>query len=253
MNPPWPEREKEIVAWLDLLAPHVVFLQEVVESSEGNQAQRLAEASAYQYHIAYGVSLDFGGGRFGNAILSRWPIDDHTTALLPYEPSRGDVQRILLHARSHRLDLFCTHLTSYPGAGQLREAEVREIVRLIEERADRAGQLPTILAGDLNADPDSPEIRHLCERELGGHGTPLQDSWKVADNDGPGWTYDRRNPFATDAHRLDRRIDYVFVGLPRREGAGRIQSARLVCDRALTGTFASDHFGLLVHLTVPGR
>ncbi|MEY2567203.1 MAG: hypothetical protein QOE35_1732, partial [Actinomycetota bacterium] len=65
----------------------------------------------------------------------------------------------------------------------------------------------------------------------------------------PGFTWDNRNPFAAAEHEPDRRIDYVLVGWRRDSGAGRVESARVVCDRALTGTFASDHFGLVADIT----
>ena len=51
-------------------------------------------------------------------------------------------------------------------------------------------------------------------------------------------------------HEPDRRIDYVFVGWRREGGAGRVESARVVCDRSLTGTFATDHFGVLADIAV---
>ena len=251
LSDPWLERRHEIVAWLDLVNPDVVCLQEVIHSSDDNQAAWLGEAAAQRYHVAYGASFDFGEGMFGNAILSRWPIEEHHRSLLPYDPERGDMQRVLLHARSRGLDLFCTHLTHFHSAGNLREGEVAEIVRLIEERADPQATLPPILAGDFNAEPDSTEIRHLCGlSSLAGHSTYFQDAWRVAGEDGPGWTWDNHNPFAAAQHELDRRLDYVFVGW-RKNGSGRVQSAEVVCDRSLTGTFASDHFGLAVEISQP--
>jgi endonuclease/exonuclease/phosphatase family metal-dependent hydrolase len=250
LSGPWPQRRAEIVAWLDLVEPDVVCLQEVIHSEEDSQAGGLAEAAAFRYHVAYGASFDFGEGMFGNAVLSRWPIDDHHRSLLPYDPDRGDMQRVLLHARTRGLDVFCTHLTHFHRAGVLREAEVAEVVRVIEERADPQAPAPPILAGDFNAEPDSTEIRHLCGlASLAGHSTYFQDAWRVA-GDGPGITWDNRNPFAAEQHELDRRLDYVFAGW-RDDGPGRVGAARVVCDRPLTGTFASDHFGLVAEVTDP--
>ena len=251
LSPPWPERRDEIVAWLDRVEPDVVCLQEVIHSSDENQAADLAEAAAATYHVAYGASFAFGEGMFGNAVLSRWPIEDHHRSLLPFDPDRGDMQRILLHARTRGLDVFSTHLTHFHTAGSLREAEAAEVGRLVDERADPNATLPPILAGDFNAEPDSTEIRHLCGlASLAGRSTYFQDAWRVAGRGGPGHTWDNANPLAAAQHELDRRLDYVFVGW-RKDGPGRVRRAQVVCDRPLTGTFASDHFGVVAEVSEP--
>ena len=42
----WRARRKDIIAWIDHLEPHVVCLQEVIESPDGkNQADWIAEAA----------------------------------------------------------------------------------------------------------------------------------------------------------------------------------------------------------------
>ena len=46
----------------------------------------------------------------------------------------------------------------------------------------------------------------------------------------------------------DRRIDYVFAGLPRRDGVGQIQACRVVCDKPEGGVWPSDHFGVYAEL-----
>jgi endonuclease/exonuclease/phosphatase family metal-dependent hydrolase len=80
----------------------------------------------------------------------------------------------------------------------------------------------------------------------------FQDAWRVAQGAGPGWTWDNRNSFAAAEHEPDRRIDYIFVGHVRPEGTGRVETSRVVCDRSITGTFASDHFGLAADISDGG-
>ena len=82
---------------------------------------------------------------------------------------------------------------------------------------------------------------------LNGGSVYYQDAWRVAGGRGPGFTWDNRNPYAHIVREPDRRIDYVFAGW-RHDGKGRVESARVICDRALTGTFASDHFGLVADI-----
>ena len=85
---------------------------------------------------------------------------------------------------------------------------------------------------------------------------------------GDGFTWDNRNTNAAAEREPDRRIDYIFSGWRKddttggerserlkktggRAGAGRVAFAAVVCDRALTGAFASDHFGLFAEIETP--
>lgn len=186
---------------------------------------------------------------FGNAILSRRPIAASGSCPLPYVERADDIQRHVVHARTGGVDVFCTHLNWRYDDGVVREAQVQRLAEYVAERADPAAPLPPVVAGDFNADPDSTEMRFLTGlASLDGRSVYFQDAWRVAGGAGPGWTWDNRNPFAAAEHEPDRRIDYVLVGWRRGSGAGRVESARVVCDRALTGTFASDHLGLYVEL-----
>ena len=70
---PWEERLALIRAGIRDLAPDVVGLQEIIETGGRSQADDIAEGLGY--HVAFGNAHDHGGGvRFGNAVLSRWPI-----------------------------------------------------------------------------------------------------------------------------------------------------------------------------------
>ncbi len=249
LSGPWEQRRQEIAAWLDRLTPDVVCLQEVIRTEDEDQAAVLAGAGDVGYRVAFGGSLDFGGGEFGNAVLSRWPIEEDHTALLPYDADRGDMQRVVVHARTRGLDVFCTHLTYPKHLGALREDEVVEIVRVVEERADPGAAMPPILAGDFNAEPESNEIRHLSGlASLAGRSTYFQDAWRVTGGSGPGHTWDNRNPFAAAECEPDRRIDYVFAGWPKAGGAGHVTSCRVVGTEPVAGVVPSDHYGVLAEL-----
>jgi endonuclease/exonuclease/phosphatase family metal-dependent hydrolase len=246
----WPARRAEIVAWIDRLEPDLISLQEVIESADGqNQARWLAENAAGEYHVAYAGEKLWGDiGLFGNAVLSRWPIDAEHSMALAGETVADDVRRSITHARTGGYDMFATHLNWKFDDGITREAQVQEVATFIDEHADPASSLPPILAGDFNAEPDATEIRFLSgTATLGGRSVYYQDAWRVAGGRGPGFTWDNRNPYAFSVREPDRRIDYVFVGW-RHDAKGRVETARVVCDRALTGTFASDHFGVLAEI-----
>lgn len=251
MSGPWRDRRVEIVAWIDRLDADVVCLQEVMGDGDRTTAGWIADHAADDWHVAFaGSPVRWAPNhRFGNAILSRRPIDLETATDLPYEEDPSDTTRILLHARTGGVDVFCTHLAWRYEVGALRERQAVAIDELITAQADPASPLPPILAGDFNAEPDSTEVRFLSGlTSIAGRSTYFQDAWRVAGGRGPGFTWDNCDPFAAAEHEPDRRIDYVFVGWRRGDGAGRVESARVVGDRALTGTFASDHFGVVADL-----
>ncbi|MGI8792138.1 MAG: endonuclease/exonuclease/phosphatase family protein [Acidimicrobiales bacterium] len=248
---PWRDRRQEIVAWINRLEPDAICLQEVMDDGTRSTAGWLAEHADGEWHQVFGGSSVRWAPeqRFGNSVLTREPITDSASYELPYDEDATDTHRVVVHARAGGIDLFSTHLAWRYEVGALRERQVAAIDRIITERADPASPLPPILAGDFNAEPDSTEIRFLSGlASIDGHSTYYQDAWRVAGAAGPGWTWDNRDPFAAAEHEPDRRIDYVFVGWRRDSGAGRVESGRVICDRALTGTFASDHFGVVADI-----
>ena len=247
----WRVRRQEVLAWLDLVEPDIVCLQEVSEAPDGrNQARWLAEAGG-GWHVAYAGS-PVEKGRFGNAVLSRRCIDAQASCDLPWQPSEGEVPRLVTHARTGGVDVFSTHLNWRYEDGWLREKQVEALADFVAATADRDSPYPPVVAGDFNAEPEATEIRYLCGlTSLNGRSVYFQDAWRVAGDEGPGWTWANRNTFAAAEHEPDRRIDYVFVGWRRSGGAGLVTSAQVVCDRSLTGTFASDHFGICADIADP--
>lgn len=236
-----------MVAWLDLVDPDVICLQEVVENADGtNQAAYLAGRTRTRYEVAY-VGVPWNDRRFGNAVLSRWPVEARGDHALPPSTLPGDIGRLVLDVRTNGLDVFCTHLAWRPDDGAVREAQVRSMAEFIRRTHD-ASLAPPILAGDMNADPESNEIRYLSGLgSLEGDATYFQDAWRLAGGEGPGWTWDNRNPFAAEMREPDRRIDYIFVGW-RLGSRAWVRRAEVIADRPLTGVYATDHFGLLAEI-----
>src|ERR1700690_2553066 len=71
---PWEERLVAIRAGVGALAPEILGLQEVLklDAGEGDGLdQAAAIADGYGYQVAYARAE---GERWGNAVLSRWPI-----------------------------------------------------------------------------------------------------------------------------------------------------------------------------------
>ncbi len=206
---------------------------------------------------------------FGSAIVSRWPIDEHTLHPLPVDDHPDPWRRLqmeVLHARTAGLDVFSTHLVPAPDHAYHRVAQVIALDDIVKanthiettpgSHGKRTG-MPSIVCGDFNAEPDSDEMRYLTSLAvIGGRSVFYQDAWRVAGDGGVGHTQDwRRNPLADSMNVHRKRIDYVLVGDPflLLDNAGRVEQATIVFDEPLTGILASDHFGLAVDVHWPTR
>lgn len=242
---PWPARLPAIRHALAALAPDVIGMQEVVRSSELDQARLLAEGLGY--HIAWGQA----SGEVGNAILSRWPVVRSEVTPLPTggTDERRAVTFAEIDAPFGRLPLFCTHLNWMLHHGHIRQRQVRALADLVARLAPREA-FPPVIVGDFNAEPESDEIRFMRGwTGLGGECVYFGDCFAVAGDGTTGATFSRRNPFTETAHEPDRRIDYIFAGYGR-DGRGQPLEARLCFDQPHEGTFPSDHFGVTATLAV---
>lgn len=251
----WIRRREEISTWIALLAPDAVCLQEVVGLGSGaTQADELAQMEPLQalsYHVA-APELKPEHGMHGTAVLVREPIQVTTVLLLPDllddpETADGRKFRVAVHVRTEHLDIVSAHLTFKDFRfGTVRQRQAVELNQAVEDLERSSGGRLTVIAGDFNAEPDATEIRFLTgSATLEGQSAYYQDAWRVAGCRGPGFTWDNRNTLASPSLASDRRLDYILVGWWDHQGAKPwVRAAGLCCDRALTGTFASDHFGV---------
>jgi endonuclease/exonuclease/phosphatase family metal-dependent hydrolase len=256
--PPLEDRTREMVAWIDAVNPHVVCLQEVRQTEDGRSlADSLAEECIGEWSVAYGGSIDSDGLLAGTAVMSRWSVEASEMYVLECVDRRP---KSMLYVRTGGFDVYSVHLTVNPKGAAVRESQVLFIDDIISSRSVERSLVPPILAGDFNSPPQSSAIRFLCgDLSLSGRGAYFQDAWAIS-GDGPGVTWDHRNPHTTSAYLADGRIDYIFVGMPKvpADGAenpeirsGQVLGAYMACDVALTGTYASDHFGLVADICCP--
>ena len=245
----WRARRHAVVAVIRRHEPDVVCLQEVVKNDRGNQAAWLAEALGGWSWTYAGEPVAGGPDLFGNAVLSPSPLDGTGSARLPHQPDDHEVQRVVVHARTRGVDVFSTHLSWQLHDAALRERQVVELVRFVEARTDPAAPVGPVVAGDLNAEPDSTAVRYLCGlAAIDGASTYLQDAWRLAGDGGPGLTWDNANPHAARDQEPDRRLDYVFSGLHGPDGGGRPLECHVVADQPVDGVWPSDHYGVLAVL-----
>lgn len=219
--------------------------------------------------LVFVEAKSFGGGLvMGNGLMTRFPVLAARGYRLPGEES-GENRSLLyalLETPAGRLPVFVTHLNWKWHHGAVRVRQVQAIVAHLESlhpfrEEPLAGELPPVLLGDFNAEPDSDEIRFLRGlHTLGGHSVHFADCWAWAGGGGPGHTFDRANAFAARSNEPPRRIDYIFVrgpdawlrGEPRRTQLAFTEPGATSADPPAL-VWPSDHYGLLTELAVAPR
>ncbi|MBF9255705.1 endonuclease/exonuclease/phosphatase family protein [Pontibacter sp. 172403-2] len=168
-NPPSKAESGEID--LDAIAntirnqnPDIVALQEVDvntgRSGPVNQAEAIAEKLGM--HAYFGRAIDYGGGYYGVAILSKYPLTETTVTHLPEEADPKAEDRVLTTAKitlpgGKAIRFGSTHL-DVRSAGN-RDQQVRTINDIAAKE-----KIPFIVAGDFNATPESSAIAELDKR-----------------------------------------------------------------------------------------
>ena len=175
-------------------------------------------ATRLEMFAAFEKNIDYQGGEYGNAILSRWPIA--TRENLRYAMLRRGEQRGLLtvsvDASAGRLAVGCTHIDS-------REDDAERMQNVGEIQATVAARDLVAVGGDFNDLPGSRVHRALTRQ--------LVDCWAEACGSSGGGTY------PADAPR--KRIDWLL----RAPGTDwRTESAWVV------PTSSSDHRAVVFDL-----
>lgn len=275
---PWPERLAGIRAELRAVVPDVLGLQEVLRQvppggetdgswtvpdalvDDGAADQASVIAAGTHPHVAYARAADYGKGlAFGNAVVSKHPIVEHSAYELPGRET-GETRSLLYALVQHPaglLPVFVTHLNWKLHHGAIRVKQVQFLCDRIKELApaDDGARLPPVLMGDFNASPDADEIRYLTGlHTIDGKSVYFADAWIYGGDGTPGFTFDRKNRFAAKAHEPPRRIDYIFVRGPDAQLRGEPLETRVAFSKWAPGAsgpvWPSDHFGLVTDLTV---
>lgn len=198
--------------------PDLVALQEVdvgVErSGRVHQARRLAELTGLP--VRFGPTQHYQGGLFGNAVLTNLPIRDIHIQPLPYTESsaerttypRGAIAALLELPNGRTLRFISTHFQH-----NVPEDRVAEAKAINDHFAD---DQTTILAGDMNATPESEPV------------SILQQKWKNA--------IDKEQAPSAPSKNPRSRIDYIFY---------RGDIVRMIESKVIAEPMASDHCPVL--------
>lgn len=199
--------------------PDVVALQEVSRGWAINGAVDMLAWLGDRLGMPY-VFDPTADPLWGNAVLSRLPIAGVTRRELPSDGlpiRRGLVSVRLDVGAGGPLELIATHFHHRRDeeASRVRRAQARALVEFWD------GRPRTVVAGDLNAEPDHPEMDVL--RRAG-----LTDAYEQA-GAAPGYTFYALRPF--------KRIDYLWLSPDL--------TAR---DAAVAPDPTSDHLGVAATL-----
>lgn len=252
---PWEARRELIRRGVAQLAPDLIGFQEVLSltmaNGRQNQADELCQGTPYSY--VFGRAQTLGPGfEFGNALASRHPIVEHEVFALPGEES-GETRSVLyalVDAPCGEVPVFVTHLNWKLQHGSIRIQQVKRITQIVEQHAPQGSHFPAILLGDMNAEPNADEMRFLRGlATLDGESVYFADAWIYGGDGSPGYTFDRRNPYAARSHEPPRRIDYVFVRGPDAYLRGEPLFSKVVFDAPESGVWPSDHFGVYTEIS----
>lgn len=197
--------------------PDLVALQEVDNRTQrsGGIDQTAELAKLTGMHAQFARQIDFGGGQYGQALLSRWPLADLRIRWLPGEPNREQrmVATCSVQLPGKQLLFGTTHLHHNNAEFRLRQA--RSITESLQD-------LPAtiILAGDLNAEPEHSPVVELLK------------SWTVVRSATDLLTFPAVEP--------SKQIDYIFYRPSDR--------LRVVSSQVIDEAVASDHRPLLAVL-----
>lgn len=196
---------------LRALAPDLVGLQEVDErvTRSGSVDEAAAIGEALGMHHAFGAFMEYQGGRYGMAILSRFPIVRATPLRLPdgNEPRVALVAEVRLPG-GRALAVVNVHFDWVADDG-FRHAQAVRLAAHLDSLA-----MPYVLLGDFNDEPGSRTIALFRAR--------ASEAEKPADG-----------RFTYPSVRPEKEIDFIFAA-PRE--AWRAGPARVVAE-----TVASDH------------
>lgn len=209
-----------IAAVIKAADPDLVALQEVDNKCRrsGGVDQTAELARLTGLHGRFARQIDYDGGEYGQAILSRAPTDAPTVHWLPGRPTdreRRIAAAVRATVRGADLTFASTHLHH-------RDPKLRtEQAAKLDELFGKLGR-PVILAGDFNATPDEEPLKLLSK------------NWTVAPAGRPSPTYPAVEP--------KKQLDYV---LALQSGRVRVAEVTVIEEK-----LASDHRPVLAVLEV---
>lgn len=183
---------ERIAAVIRAQKPDLVALQEVDRgtrrSASTDQVAELAKLTGLTG--VFGKAMDYDGGEYGQAILSKHPLGETKVHRLLGDGEPRIAFEAAVTVAGKRLRMVTVHLDHQQDARRLKQAQVVAGVL-----AGNDGSV--ILAGDFNDVPGSPVLKCFA------------DHWRVVTKEGLAFTSPAGNPKAEIDHVLVRGLKVV--------------------------------------------
>lgn len=173
--------------------PDLVSLNEVdvytKRSGVGlDEAKKLGELTGM--HAYFAKAMNYDGGQYGDAVLSKYPIEESFRYSLPFKVAGSeprDIAMIKVRVEGKAILFASTHL-DHLATEENRILQANTIVNDILPQL----KLPLIMGGDLNATPESETIGILSKQLIAG-------------------CNGKACPLSFPYNAPDRTIDYIMV------------------------------------------
>lgn len=183
-----PHHIEEIAAEINRLHPDVVGLNEVHRNTWqarfGDHTSQLAALTGMK--VVFGRSYRFAGGDFGNAVLTRGQVVSTEVHDLPGVGEPRTLLETIIRINGGTIEFYVGHTSAWASLNE----QARAIQLQCMNSHVNASAFPYILVGDLNAPPDSGEVKKFLDSNaLKFAGNPQTPSHKV----------------------MEQRLDYILV------------------------------------------
>jgi len=197
---------------INSLEPDLVALQEVDNKTARAKGFDLTAELSRRTGMqgVFGKAMDYDGGGYGEAVLSRYPVIETKNNPLPHSAKAEPRAALEVHIElpgGVKMAFVGTHLDHQRDQSN-RMMQAGRIMELYKNY-----NLPIVLAGDLNAAPGSDPINLLSGQ------------WSYAARDDPRPTFPSVNPA--------RKIDYIMY---KPKGRWKVVEVRVIDEKV-----ASDH------------
>ena len=204
---------KQVAAVINAARPDIVALQEVDSmTNRTGKVDQLKELAAMTgMYFFFGKNMDYDGGGYGVGILSKKPIQRSFITRLPHFPKSEPrvAATVELSFKKNKRFLFTTIHLDYVDNPAERMEQAKKLQSVFA-----GSQMPSILAGDFNAQPDEATMNDI-----------IFSQYRETDPTGSALTYPSGLP--------EVKIDYVLVS----KGHGwKLKSYEVIEEKV-----ASDH------------